>query len=49
MPKKPTRKPKSKANKKKGIPPHLQRKQERDTVSEIQRHIDDVAKRQPAS
>ena len=45
-PKKPQRKPKSKDKKRKGVPPHLQRRQEQGSIHEIQRYLDDLAQRQ---
>jgi hypothetical protein len=46
MPKKPARKPKTKDKKHKGLPPHLQRPQSKDTIHDIQTYVDTVAKRQ---
>lgn len=46
-PKKPVRKPKTKAKHQKGLPPHLQQLQKKpDSLREIQSHIDNVAQRQ---
>lgn len=45
MPKKPKRKVGKKQKKRKGLPPHLQRAQQRDSISEIQRYLDEVRER----
>ena len=46
MPSKPDRKPKTKGKKNKGLPPHLQRAQDRDSIADIQSYVDTVAKKQ---